>query len=81
MRRFATILTALAVLVAVPAIGQQTLDPEQRLENALQMLAADVDRAQFSSPTLFIIGEVVSLAHVDEVERHARNVERPAVAT
>jgi siroheme synthase len=57
------------------------MSDQRWLASSLQTLAADVGRAQLPSPTLFIIGEVVSLAHINEVERYARHVERPAAAT
>jgi uroporphyrin-III C-methyltransferase len=63
------------------AISRATMSDQRWLASSLQTLAADVGRAQLPSPTLFIIGEVVSLAHINEVERYARHVERPAAAT
>jgi uroporphyrin-III C-methyltransferase len=65
----------------VLAISRATMSDQRWLASSLQALAADVGRAQLPSPTLFIIGEVVSLAHLDQVERYARLMEHPAVAT
>ena len=58
------------------AISRATMLDQRWLASSLQTLAADVDRAQLPGPTLFIIGEVVSLAHINEVER--RDANRPA---
>jgi uroporphyrin-III C-methyltransferase len=63
------------------AISRATMINQRWLASSLQTLAADVGRAQMPSPTLFIIGEVVSLAHLNEVERHARTADRPARAS
>jgi uroporphyrin-III C-methyltransferase len=62
------------------AISRATMIDQRWLASSLQTLAADIDGAQLSSPALFIIGEAVSLAHINEAERHARNVNRSARA-
>lgn len=65
----------------VLAVSRATLPDQRCIISSLQTVAGEAKAAQLPSPTLFVIGEVVSLAHLNEAERNAPQMHRPAVAT
>ena len=68
-------------LTPVLVISRGTLSDQRWLVSSLQTAAEDVENAGFASPTLFIVGEVVALAHLNKAERYACDMDQPAVAT
>lgn len=67
-------------LTPVLAVADATRPTETRLHSTLQNIAGDVDRAGLSSPILFIVGEVVSLARQQDGARYGSQIDQMVAA-
>jgi uroporphyrin-III C-methyltransferase len=65
----------------VLAVSRGTLSDQRCMTSSLGALAEDVRNARLPSPVLFIVGEVVSLARLNEADPLLRHLELPAIAT
>jgi uroporphyrin-III C-methyltransferase len=65
----------------VLVVSRGTLSDQRWLVSSLQTVAGDVEEAVFLSPTLLVVGEVVTLAHLNKAECHASEIDRSAIAT
>ena len=64
----------------VLAVSRGTLSDQRWLVSSLRTVAGYVKDASLSSPTLFIVGEVVTLAHLNKAECYAHKKDRRAIA-
>ena len=67
-----------AACTPVLAVSRGTLPDERWLVSSLQAIDQDAKSASLSSPTVFVVGEVVELAHISEAECHARKMHQIA---
>jgi uroporphyrin-III C-methyltransferase len=65
----------------VLVVSRGTLSDQRWLVSSLQTVVGDVKEAVFSSPTLLVVGEVVTLAHLNKAECYASEIDRSAIAT
>jgi uroporphyrin-III C-methyltransferase len=65
----------------VLVVSRGTLSDQRWLVSSLQTVAGDVKEAVFSSPTLLVVGEVVTLARLNKAECYASEIDRSAIAT
>lgn len=65
----------------VLAVSRGTLPDQRCLVSSLQTIAEDARDAGLPSPTLFVVGEVVTLAQLNEAKCHVHKRDRRAIAT
>ena len=68
-------------LTPVLVVSRGTLPDQRWLVSSLRSVAADTRKGELSSPTLFVIGEVVTLAELYGASGYASEMDRPAIAT